>query len=347
MSAFRSTFISHAHADNAECDRFVVALRSQGINIWYDRDNAQAGSVLGVEIQRELVQRSAFLLLLTQQALDSFWVPLEMQAFLGLMAQDRSRLLLSVRIGPCTVPPFLNALLWIDALAMPFEEAIAKITSALAVETSTATQAPQTPSHRPGSSLPAPSSPPRIPDETPGRSTKPGDIFQMISLDSMQHLSEGYMAWYVDRVTRQLDETMAMLRAELRENDAQEVKFRPSPYELNALERLQRSGVISVDMLDRMVEQGEDWLTLTMRRLDYFERTGQAPKDYSTWCEHALSGAFDWIDPERGGDAGPAPRPAAQRSNAPDWQGNRQQQQQQQPDGNDDKGRNIFRIFSN
>jgi hypothetical protein len=24
-----------------------------------------------------------------------------------------------------------------------------------------------------------------------------------------------------------------------------------------------------------------------------------APKDYSTWCEHALSGAYDWIDHDR------------------------------------------------
>ncbi len=157
-------------------------------------------------------------------------------------------------------------------------------------------------------------------------------LYEQIPLEAMQQVSDSYMAWYVDRVTRQLDETMAGLRAELRENDAKEASFRPSPNELAAIERMQRSGVTGVDLLDRMVEQGEDWLVLTMRRLDHFERTGLAPKDYSTWCEHALSGAYDWIDHERlggtGGAGASAPRPAAPAAapaagNVPDWLSNR------------------------
>jgi len=74
-----------------------------------------------------------------------------------------------------------------------------------------------------------------------------------------------------------------------------------------------------VDLLDRMVEQGEDWLILTMRRLDHFEKTGMSPKDYSTWCEHALSGAYDWIDHDRlssGSSAGAAPAAGSGRQGA-------------------------------
>src|SRR5579863_3732984 len=157
-------------------------------------------------------------------------------------------------------------------------------------------------------------------------------LYEQIPLEAMQRVSESYMAWYVNRVTQQLDETMAGLRSELRENDAKEASYRPSPNELGAIERMQRSGVTGVDLLDRMVEQGEDWLTLTMRRLDHFERTGLAPKDYSTWCEHALSGAYDWIDHERLGTAAataptggaatrPATSPAASSpvAGVPDW----------------------------
>src|SRR5260221_13432346 len=100
---------------------------------------------------------------------------------------------------------------------------------------------------------------------------------------------------------------MSSLRSELRDNDQKETSFRPSPQELESIERLQRSGVTGVDLLDRMVEQGDEWLNVTMRRLDHFERTGLAPKDYSTWCEHALSGAYDWIDHDRlGGSSGSA-----------------------------------------
>ena len=161
-------------------------------------------------------------------------------------------------------------------------------------------------------------------------------LYEQIPLEAMQQVSDSYLSWYVDRVTRQLDETIAGLRSELRENDAKEASYRPTPNELEAIERLQRSGVTGRDLVDRMVEQGEDWLVLTMRRLDHFERTGLAPKDYSTWCEHALSGAYDWIDHERlttapaaNGAGGSAPRaagPAGAASgggNVPDWLANR------------------------
>ena len=164
-------------------------------------------------------------------------------------------------------------------------------------------------------------------------------LYEQIPLEAMQQVSDSYLSWYVDRVTRQLDEVMAGLRAELRENDAKEASYCPTPHEQEAIERLKRSGVTGIDLLDRMVEQGEDWLSVTMRRLDHFERTGLAPKDYSTWCEHALSGAYDWIDHERLGAAAAvtsgtsAPRPtssapaapsaAGSGSTVPEWLGSR------------------------
>jgi len=157
-------------------------------------------------------------------------------------------------------------------------------------------------------------------------------LFEQLPLEAMQQVSDSYLAWYVDRVTRSLDETIAGLRAELRENDAKEAGFRPSPQELGGIERLQRSGVTGVDLLDRMVEQGEDWLVLTMRRLDHFERTGLAPKDYSTWCEHALSGAYDWIDHDqlsKGPAASPAPS-APRQAQAQQAQAQQAQAQQAQ-----------------
>lgn len=206
-------------------------------------------------------------------------------------------------------------------------------------------------------------------------------IYEQIPLDAMTQVADSYMAWYVDRVTSELDKTTATLRADLRENDAKEASFRPTPNELAAIERLQRSGVTGVDLLDRMVEQGEDWLVLTMRRLDHFEKTGLAPKDYSVWCEHALSGAYDWIDHDRlssgtapspasrpGGSSSewsnpgrPAARPAAYADEAPTapvpsagrWNdGYADPAAQRGPganssDNDDSKGRNIFRIFTN
>ncbi|HEX5441302.1 MAG TPA: toll/interleukin-1 receptor domain-containing protein, partial [Ktedonobacterales bacterium] len=132
MSVYHSTFVSHAHADNDLCDRYVNALRARGIDIWYDRNNAQNGHFLGEQIQQELTVRSAFVLLMTEASLKSFWVRLERESYLGLMANDPSRILLAVRIGPCQPPPMVNAFVWIDALAMSFDQAIDTIAAALA-----------------------------------------------------------------------------------------------------------------------------------------------------------------------------------------------------------------------
>ena len=152
MSAYRETFVSHAHADNDLCDRYVAALRARGIDVWYDRDNAQNGHLLGSAIQEELRRRQSFVLLMTEASLGSFWVDLETQTYLGLMAHERSRLLLPVRIAPCTVPPMLNAFFWIDAQAMPFDKAVDAIAAALA--TSAAPLPPTPPVPQPRATLP-------------------------------------------------------------------------------------------------------------------------------------------------------------------------------------------------
>ena len=152
MSVYRETFVSHAHADNDLCDRYVAALRARGIDVWYDRDNAQSGYLLSEQIEQELSARSAFVLMMTEASLKSPWVKLETNAYRGLWAKDQTRLMLAVRIGPCQPPPMINALLWIDAQAMPFDKAVAAIAAALA--TSAAPPSPTPPIPQPRATLP-------------------------------------------------------------------------------------------------------------------------------------------------------------------------------------------------
>jgi formylglycine-generating enzyme required for sulfatase activity len=161
MSAHHSTFVSHAHADNELCDRYVNALRARGIDVWYDRNNAQSGHFLGEQIQQELAARPAFVLLMTEASLNSFWVRLERESYLGLMAHDPSRILVAVRIAPCQPPPMVNAFLWIDALSMPFDQAIDEIARALL------TQGASTPT--------SPSAPPLGVASTPSRPAAPAN----------------------------------------------------------------------------------------------------------------------------------------------------------------------------
>lgn len=143
-----SAFISHAHVDNALCDRYVAALNQRGIDVWYDRSNAQTGRFLGDQIQQQLVARSAFVVMLTEASQASFWVQLEIQTYLGLMAKDPMRRMIPVRIGPCTVQPMLNSFKWIDAQAMPFERAIAEIVAGLQDDVISSAQVPDAASTR-------------------------------------------------------------------------------------------------------------------------------------------------------------------------------------------------------
>ena len=124
-------------------------------------------------------------------------------------------------------------------------------------------------------------------------------LYERIPLEAMQQVADSYMAWYVQNVTKEHDSRIGALRNELEQNDKEEARLKPSAAELDAMRRLQSNNVTEVDLLDRLVEKGEEWLVLTMHRLDYFERAGLAPHDYPAWCEHALIGAYDWIDAGR------------------------------------------------
>src|SRR5262249_1206841 len=42
-----------------------------------------------------------------------------------------------------------------------------------------------------------------------------------------------------------------------------------------------------------------EWLDLIMQRLDYCEQLDFIQGNYTQWCEHALEGAYDWIDSMR------------------------------------------------
>ncbi len=129
----RSVFISHAHADNDPCDRYAEALSARGFDVWYDRTDLRAGQRLSAEIARELQHRRAFIVMLSPDSVASYWVRLETDTYLDLMADDPERILIPVRIKPCEVPTLLRAHLWVDAADddTPFADVIQKIVAAL------------------------------------------------------------------------------------------------------------------------------------------------------------------------------------------------------------------------
>lgn len=126
-----TVFVSHAHVDNDLCDLYVAALREHGFDVWYDRTNLQSGHSLSHDIEHELQTRTAFIVLLSPAAVNSYWVRLEIDAYRSLAAQDASRVMIPVCIERCDVPLLLRGLKYIEGWEMPFDSAIAEITASL------------------------------------------------------------------------------------------------------------------------------------------------------------------------------------------------------------------------
>src|SRR5579884_3633138 len=138
----RKVFISHSHADNDACDRYYEALTQRGYDVWYDRRSMPPGAQLSEDIQREMRNRSAFLLMLSTASVASEWVKAETDAYRTLVFNERFRLLLPIRFEPCDAPLLLEGLKALNAYTMTFDAAIDQIVWAL--EAPPAANAPDT-----------------------------------------------------------------------------------------------------------------------------------------------------------------------------------------------------------
>ncbi len=140
----------------------------------------------------------------------------------------------------------------------------------------------------------------------------PDDLSQVYSqlnqLDVEQFYT-GYQWWITHRRINVLQEEIDTLRLQIDENAQYMQHARPPAVALATLARLQANGVDDLDLLDRMLEQGEEWLDLIMQRLDYCEQLDFIHDNYTQWCEHALEGAYDWIDSMRDAEVDTSPPP--------------------------------------
>ncbi|HEX8731900.1 MAG TPA: right-handed parallel beta-helix repeat-containing protein [Ktedonobacterales bacterium] len=131
MPTYLSAFMSHAHLDNALTDPFADALNRLGVPLYYDRANPQTGHFLGDALQQELERRQTLFVMVSPASIASFWVRLELNTFLGLMAADPTRKLIPVRIAACQLPAMLNGMWWVDAVGRPPAEVVAELARAL------------------------------------------------------------------------------------------------------------------------------------------------------------------------------------------------------------------------
>lgn len=125
MTGNGTVFISHAHDDIPRCQPLLDALRSWGVDYWFDVQSLSAGQDLSQRIQDAIRQRDVFIRICTPAAQRSYWMRLEAGAFRGLEAQSArgQRAFINLILDADYVPePFDHASVLIDAARQPAEK---------------------------------------------------------------------------------------------------------------------------------------------------------------------------------------------------------------------------------
>ena len=139
-----------------------------------------------------------------------------------------------------------------------------------------------------------------------------GAVFAQLNQQDIEEFYTGYQRWNLQHQFEVIQTRLEDLRKQIDVNTTRMQEVHPTALELATLARLQSNGVSDIDLLDRMLERGELWLDRTMQRLDYLEQLDDFIRDdYTQWCQHALEGAYDWIDSVLDGNPTSLPLAAA------------------------------------
>lgn len=120
-------------------------------------------------------------------------------------------------------------------------------------------------------------------------------LFEQLNPRDIEQFYQGYRLWTVQRRINQLHAQIAELQQQRSQNIERMQRAQPSPIALSVLAQLQAHGVEDVELLDHMLERGEEWLDHMMDLLVRCERLDMIQGDYTRWCEHVLEEAYDWL----------------------------------------------------
>lgn len=132
----------------------------------------------------------------------------------------------------------------------------------------------------------------------PGRYTPDeiNHVFANLQPHDVEQFYAVYQQWLCQHNIANLQAQIETLRNQIAKNNLLIKQVQPSSIALATLARLQSNDVTDLDLLDRMLDRGEAWLDSAMQHLDYCEQFDFIRGNYTEWCEHALEGAYDWID---------------------------------------------------
>ncbi len=106
-------FISYSRQDRKFVERLSRELQLAGVETWIDTQNIPAGSNWQKEIEIGLLQADVLLYVASSQASSSYWIEMELQAF--LKGSDRRIIPLVIDdAGPTSMPLSLQMFQWVD-----------------------------------------------------------------------------------------------------------------------------------------------------------------------------------------------------------------------------------------
>lgn len=107
-------FLSYARSDAKAVDRIAKDLRSQGIEVWMDREDLVAGREWLTQIEQALVDADFILVFISHASLQSVWVQKEYQA--AFLSQERAggTRVIPVLLEGVDLPPFLATIQYVD-----------------------------------------------------------------------------------------------------------------------------------------------------------------------------------------------------------------------------------------
>ncbi len=136
--------------------------------------------------------------------------------------------------------------------------------------------------------------------EMPQLPTHVQKLYTSISQEEFAQFEAGYQFIQIQQEMESIQEQLSEVEQQLRANATIIHELRPSSMSMAALARLEAGNVSDLDLLDQLLDQGDSWLDLCMQRLNYCEQHHLInDEDYTRWCQHALEGAYDWIDTMR------------------------------------------------
>jgi hypothetical protein len=122
------------------------------------------------------------------------------------------------------------------------------------------------------------------------------EIFSQLNPRDVEQFHKGYQLWSLQQLQEALINQIEHVRQKSAENLTEMARIAPSALSLANLAQLQACGVDDIELLDTMLTRGEDWLDHTIQLLERCERLDLIGGDYTEWCQHALEGAYDWLD---------------------------------------------------